>query len=237
MRSGGERVEQDGHRGSLSCEQAHEAFWFGQSQGTLELRQGTWGVAVGLVGEGLEDEDLDGRARPSAGLRGGQQPRQQGEGREQVVAGTGGGMPGQQDPGQGHVLVLAQVGQVVVGGDASVRRPAEGFVLIPVGSEKAGAHGGHRPHVGREVAGVHAVRLVEQGERGGRVPLAFLQPGHGDAPAVGVLRQPGAFAELLAGHEERGRGVQVVALEGDLTQAHVHVGRTAQHRSRRAVAG
>ena len=59
-------------------------------------------------------------------------------------------------------------------------------------------HGGDRAHVGREVAGVHALGIVEQLEGPVRIALRLPDHGHGDAPAVAVLRQAVRLAQLVA---------------------------------------
>ena len=82
---------------------------------------------------------------------------------------------------------------------------------------------------GREVAQVHPLRLVEQGECAGQIALGFPDSGHRDPPPVGVLRQPGVLAQLLAAEQVLGGGVQIAAFAGDLAHAHVHVRRSAEH--------
>ena len=88
----------------------------------------------------------------------------------------------------------------------------------------------NRAHVGREVALVHAVGLVEQVERVAQVALGLPDPCHRDPPAMTVLRQRGVLAELLAPEQELSGGSQVVALAVDRTQPDVHVGRSPQRR-------
>ena len=75
------------------------------------------------VRDRLEDQDLDHGADPPAVLGGGEQPVEQPERVLQAPRRSGVGVLGQQHPRQGDVLVLAQVGQVVVGGPGPGRVP------------------------------------------------------------------------------------------------------------------
>ena len=50
---------------------------------------------------------------------------------------------GEQDPRQGDVLVLAQVGQLVVGGQTLSSRPGQRLVDLAVRGEHPRVHGGH----------------------------------------------------------------------------------------------
>ena len=162
-------------------------------------RRGTQSVGrdpVRVLGQRLKNEDFDDCAGAAAGFRGGEKPLQQCDGRAQISA--VGGVSREQDAGEGDVLVLVEVGQLVVGGQALRRCPGEGFVDVAVGGEHSCSDRMDRAYVGREVGRVHGLRLIQQCHRGGQVASSFLHAGHGDAPAVGVLGQPGALTQLLA---------------------------------------
>ena len=84
------------------------------------------GARLGVVGQRLQRQDLDEGADPSL-LAGDPKPF------EQLVCSTAPRLRplrvprAQQDHGQREVLVLADVGHVVVGGEATVLRPVEGI--------------------------------------------------------------------------------------------------------------
>ena len=65
-----------------------------------------------------------------------------------------------------------------------------------------------------------------------QVPSGCVQPGLGDSPAVGVLRQTCRVAELTRQLQVVGCGGQVVAFVRDAAEADVHVGGSARHRER-----
>ena len=116
---------------------------------------------------------------------------------------------GEQEPGEGEVLVLAQVGQLVVGVELLLDRPRGGVVQLAAAEPQPGPHRGHRPHVRGVVAVVDPLGLVEQGERGVEIALGLAQPGHHDPPPVRVLRQAVVLAEALGwprGARRRPRG-------------------------------
>ena len=120
----------------------------------------------------------------------------------------------EQQPGQGDVLELAQVAELVLGGQALVARPAEGVVEPTLRDPDPGPQGRDRPHVGGEVADVDPLRVVEQVERTVQVSLGLADPGHRDPPAVRVLRQPDVLAQRLAAQQQLGGRRQVVRARG-----------------------
>ena len=97
---------------------------------------------------------------------------------------------------------------------------------------QSGAQRGDGAHVRGEVAEVHLLGLVEELDRLRQVPASCEQPGLGDAPAVGVLRQTCGVAELAAQLQVVRCGGQVVAFVGDAAEADVHVGGSPRHRER-----
>ena len=151
-------------------------------------------VAASVVREGLQDQDLDEGAGPAALLGGDRQPIEETVRRSAPATSAA---SREQDPGQGDVLVLADVGQVVVRGEVVLARPVEGLRQPALRHQQACPHRRHRPHVGGEVADVDALGLLEQRDGAGQVAFDLAQPGAGDPPAVRVLRQAEVLAQLL----------------------------------------
>ena len=139
-------------------------------------------------------------------------------------------VPGQEHPGQGDVLELAQVDEVVVDGQALLTRPAERFTQLPLRDPDPCLQRRDRPHVGEEITHIQALRLVEQIECAAQISFSLPYPGHRDPPAIPVLRQPDVLAQLLAPQQLLRGGRQVVALAVDLAHPHVHVCRSPQNR-------
>ena len=143
-------------------------------------------------------------------------------------------VPCQEHPGQGDVLELAQVAEVIVSGQTVLTRPAERFTQLaparpaPVPSTPgpAARWGRSRPH--RRARPRRAGRVRRPDLLRPRVP----EPSRPASDTV--LRQPEVLAQFLAAQQiSRGRR-QIVALAMDLAQADVHVGRSAQHGAARA---
>ena len=105
---------------------------------------------------------------------------------------------GQEHPGQGDVVELAQIAEVVVNRQALLTRPAEGFTQRPLRDQHPGPQGRDRPHVGEVVTHIQALRLVEQVECAAQISFSLPYPSHRDTPAVGVLPQPDVLTQLLA---------------------------------------
>ena len=137
---------------------------------------------------------------------------------------------GQERPGQGDVLELAQVAEVVLNGQALLTRPAEGVIQPPLRDPHPCPQRRDRTHVGREVTHVQALRLVEQVERAVQISFSLPDPSHRDAPAIAVLRQPGVLAQLLARQQVLRGGSQVVTLAVERAHPYVHVCRSPQNR-------
>ena len=157
---------------------------------------------------------------PPALLGGDAEPLEEPVRRTQRRRRTLGRVLGEQDPGQGDVLVLADVGQVVVRGDVRARAPSPGPPTAgPAPRAGVLACAGTGPHVGREVADVDALGLLEQRDGAGQVAFGLAQLGAGDPPAVRVLRQTQVLAQLLGSAQVVGGRPEVVALEGDLAES------------------
>ena len=124
--------------------------------------------------------------------------------------------PRQEHPGQGDVLELAQVRQVVISGQVLLTRPAEGSTESALPDPDLCPQRRNRPHIREEVADIAALRLVEQVKGAGQVALSLRHPGHGYSPAIPVLRQSGVLAQILARQQALGGGAQVAALAVDL---------------------
>ena len=137
-------------------------------------------------------------------------------------------IPGQEHPGQGDVLELAQVAEVVLGGQALLPRPAEGFAQSPLRDPQPCLQRRDRPHIGEEVTHIQALGLLQQIERAVQIALGLPYARHRHAPAIPVLREPGVLAQLLASQQVLRGGLQIVILAVELAHAHVHVCRSPQ---------
>ena len=130
------------------------------------------------------------------------------------------------------MLELAQVAEVVLGGQALLTRPAEGFTQPALRDPHPCLQRRDRTHIGEEVAHIQALCLVEQVERAVQIALGLPDARHRDAPAIRVLREPGVLAQLLAAQQVLRGGIQIVPLAVELAHAHVHVCRSPQDRRR-----
>ena len=113
-----------------------------------------------------------------------------------------GRVPGQEHPGQGDVLELAQVAEVVVDGQAVAPAPSRALrPARPARPAPVPASPGPAARSGKKSPAYSALRLVEQVERAVQIAFGLADPGHRDPPAVRVLRQPGVLAQLLAAQQ------------------------------------
>ena len=119
---------------------------------------------------------------------------------------------GEEHPRQGDVLELAQVAEVVVGGQAPLARPGERFAQLALREPDPCPQRRDRPHVGEEVADVEALRLVEQVERAVQISVGLPYPGHRDPRAVGFCGSPRARRSSLLRCRCCVAAAQVVAL-------------------------
>src|SRR5690348_3969865 len=156
----GDRSQQRDERRALISEDPDVTFWLGQrhcpSQGGKRRRH----VPLRLVGERLQQNDLDDASRPPAFFRREQQALQE-PGR--LMHGALWAlvlMPRQEQPGQGDVLELAQVTEAVINGQAVLTRPAEGFTESALPDPDPCLQRRDRPQVREEVAHITALRLV-----------------------------------------------------------------------------
>ena len=139
-------------------------------------------------------------------------------------------IPGQEHPGQGDVLELAQVAEVVLGGQALLTRPVEGFTQPTLRDPHPCLQRRDRTHIWEKVTHIQALCLVEQVERAVQIALGLPYASHRDAPAIPVLREPGVLAQLLASQQVLRGGMQIVMLTVELAHSHVHVCRSPQYR-------
>src|SRR6202035_920853 len=132
-------------------------------------------------------------------------------------------MPRQEQPGQGDVLELAQVTEVVIDGQVVFTRPAESFTYSALPDPDPCPQRRNRPHIREEVADVAALRLVEQVKRTGQASLSLRHQRNRESQQIWELRQSGVLAQLLAGQQMLGGDAQVAALAVDLADPRVHV--------------
>ncbi len=188
-RSGG-RAQQGRHRRTLAGEGRQVALGLGQLEGAGHRGHRRLDVTLLLLRQGQEDEDLQHTALAPAGLGRRQQALEE--------PGRGGVPAGQESPRQGDVLELAQVARLVRHRQPAVRRPRERQLRPALPDPHPGPHRGDGLNIGREVAVVDPLGLVEKGERAGQVPVGLADAGLGDAPAVRVLRHPEVVTEVVA---------------------------------------
>ena len=112
------------------------------------------------------------------------------------------------------MLVLAQVGQLVVGGQPLLARPGP----APAGRPGRPAPGpaGPEPAVRRASSRRRSTRSASSSSSRApaRSPSAARRPGHADPPPVRVLRQPGLLPELVGAAQVLARGREVVRARG-----------------------
>ena len=85
--------------------------------------------------------------------------------------GVGGSTGGEEDAGEGEVLVLAEVGGFVVGGETGRGRPPLGAAEVARGEPYPGGGGGDGPGLGRVVGVVALLGFAEQLEGAGVVAV------------------------------------------------------------------
>ena len=74
------------------------------------------------------------------------------------------------------MLVLAQVRQLVIGREPDVAGPLLRMTELAAAQPEPGSQSGNRPHVGRVVAVVDPVSVVEQLQRGVEVAFGLPEP-------------------------------------------------------------
>ena len=199
--------------------------WFGGlAQGSLQSIEGRRPVPLRLVGEGLHHEDLD-EASTSCGFFGGlEQPVQQAD-----CLADRAGVPvhavlRDEQTHQSEVVELAQVADVVHGGQAAFAGPLGSLRELALGDPDARPHRRDRPYVREEAAPVAKLSLVEQVDGSLQVTLGFPDSCHGHEPPVPVLRRRRTLPQRLRGLEVPGRFIEVSQLAVELAEADVQVG-------------
>ena len=135
---------------------------------------------------------------------------------------------GQKHPGEGDVLVLVQVAEVVIGGEPTLAHPAERFGQLTRCHPHARPQGGDRSDVGRVTSYIQALCLIEQLERRAWITLSLPHSGHRHGPPMPVLRQTGILAQFGARQQMLPGRIKVVVFREEQTHAHMHVRRAAQ---------
>src|SRR5579859_6894870 len=110
------RPEQGRHRRALIGEDPDVALRLSQRQGALQWYERSGDVALRLAGQRLQHEDLDNASRPLPLFGRSYQALQKSGRLLNGARSVLGRISGQERPGQGHVLELAQVAEVVVEG-------------------------------------------------------------------------------------------------------------------------
>ena len=135
---------------------------------------------------------------------------------------------GQEYPGQGDVLELAQVAEVILGRQSLLTRPAEGFTQPALRDPHPCLQRRDRTHIGGKVTHVQALCLVEQVESAVQIALGLPYASHRDTPAIPVLREPGVLTQLLTSQQALRGGMQIVMLTVEFAHSYIHVCRSAQ---------
>ena len=190
-----QRPQQRRGRGRLGGEHADVPLRLGPHDGAPQPGQRLRGVPRGGVRDGQQRLDLDQGAVAPARLGGRGEPQQQAGGVLEVR--PAGLVPGEEDAGEGHVLVLADVRQLVRGGEALAARPLRRLRQLAAAQPQPCPDGGHRLDVRGVVAAVDPVGLVQLIERGVQVAAGLVEVGAQDPGPVGVLRQTQVLAEPI----------------------------------------
>ena len=224
------RFQQDRHGSAFVHKDADVALRLSQRQGAFQRHKRSRDVALHLVGERLQHQDFDHASRPLAFFRCLQEALQESHCLKHGAVCTVALIPGQEHPGQGDVLELAQVAEVVLGGQALLTRPVQGFTQPALRDPHPCLQRRYRTHIWEKVTHIQALCLVEQVERAVQISLGLPYSSHRDAPAIPVLREPGVLAQLLAFQQVLRGGIQIVMLTVELAHSHVHVCRSPQYR-------
>src|SRR3712207_4231002 len=132
---------------------------------------------------------------------------------------------GDEHPRHGDVLELTQVAEVVMGGQAPLTRPAQGFTQPTLRNPHPCLQRRYRTHIWVEVTHIQALCLVEQVESTVQISPGLPYSSHSNAPAIRVLRDPGVLSLLLASQQMLRGSFQIVPLTVELAHPRVHVRR------------
>ena len=128
-------------------------------------------VALRLVSERLQHQDFDHASRPLPFFRCFQEALRKSRCLVNGAFFPIALIPGDEHPGQGDMLELAHVAEVVMGGQALLTRPVEGFTQPTLGDPHPCLQRRDRTHIGGKVTHVQALCFVEQVES--TVKIAF----------------------------------------------------------------
>ena len=216
------------HRCPFRHERSDVAFRLGQVQRTGKgLECGRAGGAV-LASQGLQDEDLDDAPPPSSRFGRDQQSLEK---RARLLDRTpvmGPGPLGQEHPGEGDVLELAHVGEVVIDRQSAVADPGSGLAQTALRGMDPRRLRRDGPEDGVVLAHEDTLGVLQQGEGAVGISSGQAELCHGDARSIGVLGQATLVPEVVALPKMIGRGIEVVPLEVQLAHPHVQVARSAQ---------
>ena len=114
---------------------------------------------------------------------------------------------GQEHSGQGDVLELAQVAEVVMNRQALRPHPAEGFPQPALRDPHPCLQRRDRTHVGGKGTHVQTLCLVEQVERAVQIALGLPDARHSNTPAIAILREPSMLTQLLTSQQVLGGAI------------------------------
>lgn len=123
---------------------------------------------------------------------------------------------------------LAQVAELIIDAEPGIALPAERLIQFSLRDPCASPDGRDGPDIGKEVAHIQALGLVQQFSGPLQLSLILQQVRRCDPPTVRVLRQPGMLAKLLALQQMLVRRLKVVLFAMECAQARVHVGGASQ---------
>ena len=140
----------------------------------------------------------------------------------------GPGALGHEHPGKRDVLVLADVAQVVIDRQSALADPGSGLAQTALRGMDPRCLRGEGPGHGVVLADEDTLSVLQQGEGAIGITLSQAELCHGDAPSVGVLGQATEVSKVIAQPKVIGGSIEVVPLQAQLAQPHVHVTRSAQ---------
>src|SRR5690348_12503167 len=138
--------------------------------------------------------------------------------------------PSQEDSGQGDVLKLAQVAQVVRNGETLLTRPAECFTQLPLRDQQSRHKRRYRPHIWEEISHIQVFCLVEQVKSTVQVSSGLPYASQNNVPTRSIRWKTGEFAQFLAFQQVLHGSIQIVLLTMEFAHAHIQISRSPQDR-------
>ena len=126
------------------------------------------------------------------------------------------------------MLVLADVAEVVIDRQSALADPGSGLAQTALRGMDPRCLRGEGPGDGVVLADEDTLSVLQQGEGAIGIALSQAELCHGDAPSVRVLGQATEVAKFIAQPKVIGGSIDVVPLQAQLCQPHVHVTRAAQ---------